>query len=66
MYLLNPGLQNNKKAKNEIHRVINEKNAKVSQEEKALETYWRTLNENLSKTDPTAFYPDDINIEELL
>lgn len=33
---------------------------------KALETYWRTLNENLSKTDPTAFYPDDINIEELL
>ena len=66
LYRLYPGLQNNKKAKNEIHRVINEKNAKVSQEEKALETYWRTLNENLSKTDPTAFYPDDINIEELL
>lgn len=66
LYRLYPGLQNNKKAKSEIRRVIDEKNAKVSQEEKALETYWRTLNENLSKTDPTAFYPDDINIEELL
>lgn len=66
LYRLYPGLQNNKKAKNEIHRVIDEKNAKVSQEEKALETYWRTLNEDLSKTDPTAFYPDDINIEEIL
>lgn len=66
LYRLYPGLQNNKKAKNEIRRVIDEKNAKVSQEEKALEAYWRTLNENLSKTDPTAFYPDDINIEELL
>lgn len=69
IYRLYPGLSYNKKASREIHRVIEEKLAKVADEENELKQYWKVLNEEIAKTDSAAFYPDEIfaeGIEEFL